>query len=52
MHTRPLLLAILSAAVLSACASYEDLAPKASLTEADRLATGNFVGGALGTDAP
>lgn len=52
MRTRPLLIATLGAAVLSACANYQGLAPKASLTEADRLATGSLVEGAVRTDAP
>jgi hypothetical protein len=38
MRTRPFLLATLSAAVLSACASFQGLAPRASLSDANGLA--------------
>jgi len=52
MSVRPLLLATLSAAVLTACASFEGLAPRAGVGDANRLAVGtSFAGGADATAA-
>lgn len=45
MSVRPFLLATLSAAVLTACASFEGLAPRAGLDDANRLATGSTLAG-------
>ena len=52
MPTRSLLLATLSAAVLSACVSSQGLAPRASLDDANRLAARATVGSLAKTDAP
>lgn len=49
---RTLMAATLSAAVLSACASFQDLAPHASLTAPDRLEIRTTLGQDLPTDAP
>lgn len=51
MHLRPIVLASLSAAVLSACASFQGLAPKATVADANRLAATAALSGAR-TDAP
>jgi NodT family efflux transporter outer membrane factor (OMF) lipoprotein len=52
MRTRPFLLATLSAAVLSACASFQGLAPRASLSDANGLAAQKTVAAAAKADAP
>lgn len=49
---RPLLVATLSAAVLSACASFEGLAPNARIDSADRLQTRSTLATGIRTDAP
>ncbi|BAL23843.1 efflux transporter outer membrane subunit [Azoarcus sp. KH32C] len=45
MSVRPLLLATLSAAVLTACASFEGLAPRAAVSDANHLAASTSLAG-------